>query len=343
MSITTKDIARIANVSQSTVSRCLNDSSEISERTKKRILKIANELGYQINTNARSLSARKTYTIGVVLPQFIFKHHLDTHFRSWQAEIIESLERMELDVVVSFSENRFTNQDNIKRLILTSKVDGLIILEPNLNEDTINFLETTNTPFIFCKYIPSFYENREVDSVSVNQFEGGYLAGQHLINLGHQNIMCISANYEGNEFKLRREGFNASFYDNGLQYNDDFLFMGDCSFKSGYNIVKENQKALKKITAIFAQNDLMALGAIEALKELNINVPADIAVIGFDDIELCTFYKPYLTTVHQPIKEIATLTCKRLIEKLNFPKATLKQQIKISPSLVTRDSCGISS
>lgn len=129
------------------------------------------------------------------------------------------------------------------------------------------------------------------------------------------------------------------FKDHHLQYDDDKLFYGDTTFQSGYGLIKENMDILKDVTAIFAQNDLMALGAISALQELDIKVPNEIAVIGFDDIELCTFYKPYLSTIHQPIKEIATLTCKRLSEKLNST-STMKQKLEISPTLVIRDSCG---
>jgi len=341
MAITTKDIAKMANVSQSTVSRCLNDSPMISEKTKKKVLKIAQEHGFQFNAHARSLSANRTYTIGVILPKSLFDFEGEVHFRSWQNELIESLERMEFDVIVSFFENRFTKQNNIKRLIAAKKVDGLIILEPALDDETITILEETDVPFIFCKYIPPFYKTRDVDFVCVDQFKGGYIAANHLIKQGHKNIMCISANHIGGEFGLRTEGFKAALHDNNLQYSDKMLFYGDTTFESGYRLIKDNVEMLKNITAIFAQNDLMALGSILALKESGINVPKDIAVIGFDDIELCTFYKPYLTTIHQPTKEIAALTCKRLIEKLNATESTPRQKLEISPTLVIRESCGI--
>jgi LacI family transcriptional regulator len=341
MAITTKDIARMANVSQSTVSRCLNDSPMISEKTKKKVLKIAQENGFQFNAHARSLSANKTYTIGVIIPKSLFNFGGEIHFRSWQNELIESLERMEFDVIVSFFENRFTKQNNINRLITAKKVDGLIILEPALDDETITILETTDIPFVFCKYIPPFYKTRDVDFVCVDQFKGGYIAADHLIKQGHQKIVSISAKQIGGEFELRTEGFKAALHDHNLSYNEKMLFYGDCTFKSGYQVVKDYRKRLNDFTAIFAQNDLMALGAISALKEFGIKVPSDIAVIGFDDIDLCTFYQPYLTTIHQPTKEIAALTCKRLIEKLNSKESVMKQKLEISPTLVIRESCGI--
>ena len=339
MAITTKDIAKMANVSQSTVSRCLNDSPMISEKTKKKVLKIAQEHGFQFNANARSLSANKTNTIGVILPKSLFGQGIEVYFSSWQNEIIESLEQMQMDVISSFFENRFTEQNNIERFIAAKKVDGLIIMEPSLDDKSIAALEKAEVPFIFCKYLPSIYKTKDVDFVCVDQYKGGYIAGDHLIKLGHRNIMCLSANIIGSEFEQRTEGFKAAFKDHHLQYDDDKLFYGDTTFHSGYHLIKDNIDILKDVTAIFAQNDLMALGAISALKELDIKVPNEIALIGFDDIELCTFYKPYLSTIHQPIKEIATLTCKRLIEKLNST-STMKQKLEISPTLVIRESCG---
>jgi LacI family transcriptional regulator len=339
MAITTKDIAKMANVSQSTVSRCLNDSPMISEKTKRKVLKIAQEHGFQFNANARSLSANKTNTIGVILPKSLFGQGIEVYFSSWQNEIIESLERMQMDVIISFFENRFTQQNNIERFIAAKKVDGLIIMEPSLDDKAIATLEKTEVPFIFCKYLPPFYKTKDVDFVCVDQYKGGYIAGDHLIKLGHRNIMCLSANIIGSEFEQRTEGFKAAFRDHHLQYSGDKLLYGDTTFHSGYRLIKDNFDILKDVTAIFAQNDLMAQGAISALKEFDIKVPNEIAVIGFDDIELCTFYKPHLSTIHQPIKEIATLTCKRLIEKLNST-STMKQKLEISPTLVIRESCG---
>ncbi|MGM7724128.1 LacI family DNA-binding transcriptional regulator [Metabacillus sp. Hm71] len=339
MAITTKDIAKMANVSQSTVSRCLNDSPMISEKTKRKVLKIAQEHGFQFNAHARSLSANKTSTIGVILPKSLFGQGLEVYFSSWQNEIIESLERMQMDVIISFFENRFTKQNNIERFIAAKKVDGLIIMEPSLDDKAIATLEKNEVPFIFCKYLPPFYKTKDVDFVCVDQYKGGYIAGDHLIKLGHRNIMCISANIIGGEFQQRTDGFKAAFKDHDLEYDGDKLFYGDTTFHSGYRVIKDNIEIIKDVTAIFAQNDLMAQGAILALKELDIKVPNEIAVVGFDDIELCTFYKPYLSTIHQPTKEIATLTCKRLIEKLNST-STMKQKLEISPSLVIRESCG---
>ena len=340
MSITTDDIAKIANVNQSTVSRCLNNSPLVSEKTKRRILQIAKENNFQFNSSARSLVTKRTNTIGIIFSKRLVDHGFDVHFRSWQDALIERLGQLGFDAIVSFSENEFTGQNNIKQLITAKKIDGLIILHSSLDKGTIDFLEESNIPYIFSKYLPDNCKTKDVDYVYVDQLKGGYLATEHLIKLGHERIMCISANTDGGEFVLRTEGYKGAIYNNNLSFSKDLLYFGDSTFNSGYNIIKESDAVLKNITAIFAQNDLMALGAMSALNELRINVPNDIAVVGYDDIELCTYFKPHLTSIHQPTKEVAILTCKRLVGALNSKGSSVKQKLSIQPKLIIRQSCG---
>ncbi|VBB05233.1 Hypothetical protein LUCI_0440 [Lucifera butyrica] len=340
MPITTKDIAKLANVSQSTVSRCLNNSPVISEKTKQRVLKIAQEQGFQFNASARSLSTSKTRTVGIICLKRMFDHDHDVHYLAWQDALIENLEHLEYDVIISLLKNRFTGQNNIRKLITARKIDGLIILQQELDTESMAILEEANIPYIFCKYLPTLCRTKDVDYVHVDQFKGGYLATQHLIDLGHKRILCISANVSGGEFERRTEGYKAAFQDNTLSFSSNPVLFGDATFHSGYQLIKDNRDALKGITAIFGQNDLMALGAISALKEMQINVPEDIAVVGYDNVKLCTYFQPYLTSIHQPFEEVALLTCKRLIESLTCGQSSVKQRLAVQPKLIIRESCG---
>ncbi|WP_094552063.1 LacI family DNA-binding transcriptional regulator [Petroclostridium xylanilyticum] len=340
MAITTNDIAKIAGVSQSTVSRCLNNSSLVSEKTKKRIKKIAEELGFEFNANARSLSTSKTGTIGVIYPENFADFSINFYFSSLHNQLRESLEREDLDLIVAFSKNRFTGKNNIKKLITRKKIDGLIIVHSQLDDETLSFLNNSKVPFVFLHHYLSLDDSEDADVIYTDHFKGGYLATEHLIKLGHQKIMCISAVGEGDEFKLRTQGYKAALSNYNLSFDEQLLFYGDITFQSSYRIVKENVEKLKKISAIFAQTDMMALGAMEALRELHIEVPQDIALVGYDDIELSTCFKPYLTTIHQPREEISLLACERLIELLNSNKPIKKRKIAIQPKLIIRESCG---
>lgn len=339
MSITTKQIAEIAKVSQSTVSRCLNNSPFVSEKTKRKVLKIAQEHGFQFNANARSLSTNKTYTIGVIISRIQTDYGLDINFRYWLDEFMKKLGRFDYDIIVSLFDES-SSENSIKKFISAKKVDGLVLLIPEIDHDTAAFLENSEVPFIICKFMPDAYKSKEVDYVYVNQFKGGYLAGDHLIKLGHQNILCISADVGGDEFKQRTEGFKAALADHSVEYNERLVLYGNTTFKSGQQLIKENMHLLKDVTAIFAQNDLMALGAISVLKDEGIEVPKEIAVVGFDDIEMCEFFRPYLTTVQQSATQLAELTCDRLVSVLNSDKDGVKQTIAIEPKLIVRESCG---
>jgi LacI family transcriptional regulator len=340
ISVTTKSIAKIAGVSQSTVSRSLNDSNLISEDTKKKVKQIAKELGFEFNANARSLKTSNTGTVSLVYPENFDDFSLHLYFSSLYNQIRESLEKADLDLIVTFLRNRFTGQDSIKKLVSRKKVDGFIIVQSNLKREILNFLKQSKIPFVFLHLYPSAYNTQEVDAVYTDHFKGGYLAAEHLIGLGRKKIICLAVAGREAEFFMRTKGFKAAHEDYGLVAPKDFLFYGDRSFKSGYQSIITRQSTLKKVDAVFAHTDLMALGVIAALKELHIGVPEDIAVVGYDDIELCTYFHPYLSTIHQPREEIARLTCERLIELLSTKKPTQAKKLAIEPRLIVRESCG---
>jgi LacI family transcriptional regulator len=342
MSITTKQIAELAKVSQSTVSRCLNNSPLVSERTKRKVLKIAREHGFQFNANARSLSTNKTNTIGFVFSQIYTKYGVDINFKSWLDEIMKNLEDRGYDVIISSFRSKTAKQyqNSIKKFITAKKVDGLVIMTPELDEETVEFLEKTNTPYVLSVFRPDSFASKEVDYIYVDQFKGGYLAAEHLIKLGHRKILSISADIEGDVFPLRTAGMKAAFRDYGIEFDEKLLIYGDTTFKSGKRVIQENFDLLNGVTAIFAQNDMMALGAISALQQRGIEVPRDMAVVGFDDIELCELFRPYLTSIQQPAPELASLTCERLVAQLKSKKGGTRQPVAIEPRLIVRESCG---
>jgi LacI family transcriptional regulator len=339
MSISTKDIAKIANVSQSTVSRCLNDSPMISQKTKDKVKKIADEYGFQFNASAKSLKSNKTGSVGLIIPKKRGDFE-NIHFRAWQDSLMENLEQIGFDVIISFFENHNTGQNNIMKLVRSKKVDALILLQPKLDEETMGFLEKTKIPYVFCKYFPDGCKAKNIDYIHVDQFEGGYLATSHLIRLGHRRIMTITADFEGGEFELRQQGYEAALREHAIPVSHDFMLKGDGTFQSGFDLITKNSSLINEITAVFALNDAMAIGAISALKELGFHVPDDIAVVGFDDIELGTYFHPYLTTVSQPTKEVAKITCDRLEMLMNPKDSWTSQKVTVPPKLIIRESCG---
>lgn len=344
MPVTIKDIAQIAGVSFSTVSRSLNDSNLVADATKKQIKDIAKNLGFEFNASARCLSTQRTGSIGVIYPESFEAFHINLFYNSLHNQIRKTLEREALDLIVAFSKNRFDgDSSNIERLVKSKKVDGLIIVSPILDEvdkDALLLMKNQGIPFVFLHHYPNdpcFSE--EANVFCTDHFIGGYRATEHLIKNGHTHIACITAEGNMDEFSNRTAGYKAALNQYNIKFAENILFYGDRSFQSGYEIIMSNQSKVKDISAIFSQNDLMALGAIKALTELQCNVPEDIAVVGYDDIELLAFFKPFLTTIHQPREQIAVLACETLINLMKDNK-TRKRNLLVEPSLMIRESCG---
>ncbi len=342
MSITTKDLALLAGVSQSTVSRSLNDSPLISQSTKDRILKIAGEQGFEFNASARSLITNRSNTIGIIYPNDFMDYSSNLYFSTFHGQLQKSLEKENMDLIVAFANNRFSDASNIKKLIIGKKVDGLLIACTTLSSDTKLFLKSSRIPYVFLHHYPDDPDFEGVDKVYTDHLRGGYLATEHLLKRGHRKIATITTEeYEGQEYKLRTEGYRTAhhFYDREI---DESLIIreGGCYFQSGYDGVMNHREIFRKATALFAQNDMVALGAREAFMELSIRIPQDIALVGFDDIELSTYFKPRLTTVHQPLEQMTQLACRHLLDRINSGKSGITKDVKLQPTLVIRESCG---
>ena len=201
-------------------------------------------------------------------------------------------------------------------------------------------MEDSKVPYVFLHHNHSLPKSIKSDIFYTDNFLGGYLAVEHLIKIGHKNIMTITSHANSKEFNERTRGYFEALKAYGLQENKEYIFYGYSDINSGYNIVSENLEFIKtnNITAIFAQTDLMAIGCMEAFKEYGISVPDDISIVGFDDLDFIMSFKPNLTTIHQPREELAVLSCERLIQLINSTGSEKKVDIMLKPKLIVRDS-----
>ncbi len=337
MPITIKDIAKIAGVSHSTVSRGLNGKPGVSDEMREKIKQIAGDLGFEFNANARSLITTKTGTIGIIYDEENYESTLHIYSMGLLRYMRKSLERENLDAIITFSRNQFTGNDNIEKLINKRKVDGLIIISSRVDLKTIRFLKDIKLPFVISHQAPD-EKFGDVDSVYCDHFAGGYMAGEHLVKQGCRNPVCITRKEKRKEFLMRTEGFIAGVRDGGVDISESSILHGGYSFREGYSTVMENIDLIKKTDGIFVHTDLKALGVISALNDLGISIPQDICVAGYDDTELCTFIKPNLTSIQQPSEKISILTCERLIELLNGVKRVKTKTTILPPNLIVRGS-----
>ena len=337
--MTIHDLAKLAGVSVATVSRSLNNSPLVKEETKQKILNIAAKVSFELNASAKGLATSKVDTIGIILPPEYDKFGQQLYYSSLVSDLRGTLERANYDLIVTFSTNRFTGKSNIISLVNRKKVDGLIILRETLEQNILDFLEKKNVPYIFSHYPPSS-EDFSFDAVYSDHLWGGKLAGEYLASLGCHRIVCISAENRANEFILREKGFCKALAAHGIEFSEENILRSPLTIEDDYSIVTEHANKFKRADAVFAVTDLLAFGAISALKEMGLNIPKDISIIGYDDIPLSSMLRPTLTTIHQPREEIAKKTCKRLIERIqHVENSPVKIREMIRPYLVVRESC----
>jgi LacI family transcriptional regulator len=335
--VTIKDIAEIAGVSFSTVSRSLNDSSQVSEKTKKRICQIAEDLGFEFNAGARSMITSRSGTVGIVLPEQYTLVNVNVYHGMLMNSLRTYLEKADMDLIVTYQKNHFSGQNNIKRLITRKKVDGLILLEEYIAPETLEFLLARSFPFV-CTHYPPVEVTEDQDVVFTDHYVGGRLVAEHLLHAGRRSFLLLAVETFHQEFELRERGFVDTVEKAGFQVD---RITSNSIFDDAKVVMREHLDLVKAKDALFAINDLMALGAIRTLKDEGVRVPEDIAIVGYDDSEFARYSSPSLTSIHQPREELAHISCDRLFLQMERQKSEeeyLKKRISIQPVLIKRES-----
>lgn len=329
----------MAGVSHSTVSRSLNDSPRVKEETKAKIRAIAEKFDFEFNAGARSLSTRKTGTVGIIHPELYNDYSGSIFSNSLISELMKRLDQSGIDSIPVFSENRENFSSNIRRLTRQQKVDAFIIVDSLVSVEDWKFISKFKIPTIQFHYRPKYNPPEAINYIYSDNIVGGRLATDFLIEHGCKNIMCITIKSEHPEILDRLEGFFLSMKQHNLEVDKNLIFQEECTLFNGEKIIREFKDRLNKVDGIFVHADIMALGVINELERLGIRVPEDIRVIGYDDIELGTYFTPKLTTIHQPKEVLAEKAFSRLKEIMGHTpdSGEILQEI-VAPYLVVRDS-----
>lgn len=322
------DIAKAVGVTQTTVANALSGKGNVSEATRQRILKCAEEMDYRPNEIARSLAQGKTYTLALILPR------ISTPFYPEIAEAIEST-AMEHDyqlLLCNTHDDPVLGQRYLERLI-SRLVDGLIVMGASVPLDDIVAQVARGLPIVLCDW----QENEAPDgipNVSVDFHRAGALAARHLIELGHRRLAVI---VDEPMQILRLEGFRAFAAQAGISVDPPYVQQGYSTIESGYTATKTLLDLTPRPTAIFATTDWMALGAMRAVVEAGLRVPHDISIIGLDDIVMSAHVSPALTTVAIPKQQLATEAMAILLGHIAGQNNELSSVI-VPPYLVVRQS-----
>lgn len=319
------DVATHSGVSHQTVSRVLNGHKSVTEKTRKKVLKSVKELGYRPNLTARALVTGKTATIGVLSHDTTLFGPAST-LHSVQSAARENGYRTTIYSLKS--EDSESIVSGISELI-NDGVDGIVIIAPQIRGTK----EVSNVIGNFPAVLVENESSAALPSVNVDQLYGAFELTRHLISLGHKTIAHISGPKDWYETSKRIQGFKKALSENKLE--NSFIWEGDWSARSGYELTKKIIKN-KKITAIFAGNDAMALGALKALSEADLNVPNDMSLVGFDDLPESQFLTPALTTAKQDFHAVGDQALGILLGLINNSKG--RMNVAIKPEMVIRAS-----
>lgn len=330
--ITIKDIARKLNIAPSTVSRALKDHPDISQSTKKAVLDLAQKLDYQPNTVAQGLRKSKTYTIGVIVPEIV--HYF---FSSVISGIEEVAYDRDFHVMICQSNENFQREVMITRALMRSRVEGILV---SISKNTTDF---SHFQTLIDRGIPIVFYDRNCDqirtsSVVVEDYEGAFSATEHLIDIGAKKIIHLCGPERLEISANRIKGFRDAILSHNLPFDEKQLVRAD-TYKNGYLATKKILQQSDRPDAIFAVNDLTAIGAMKAVKDAGLTIPDDVAIVGFsDDPTLTEVLDPPLSSVNQPGFEMGKVATELLFKKINGESGDSVERKTLKTNLIIRGS-----
>lgn len=328
---TIKDIARKLKISPSTVSRALKNHPDISEATKKAVNDLARKLNYQPNAVALSLKQSRSNTIGVIIPEIV-------HY--FFSSVISGIEDVAYDagfnVIICQSNERYDREvENVKTL-LAHRVDGILVSvsKETRNYDHFQYIRKNKIPLVFYDRIAP---GIKTDQVIIDDFDAAYQATKHLTDIGRKRIAHFTAPQNLLIAQQRKEGYLKAIEEAGLKTGEDLIFQAD-SFEKARTTVLDIYKNKIEIDGIFAVNDLTAIGAMQTLLKRGINVPEEVAVVGFSDGRFSGITDPTLTSVDQHGYEMGTVATEMLLKRITSEKDYSSRTQVLNANLIVRES-----
>lgn len=328
MGVTIKDIAKIANVSHTTVSRALNNSPFINEDTKKKIVDLAKELNYVPNYNAKGLVRSKSNNIGI-----FFSSISEGTSSSFFHDVINGINKVinkEYNLVI-----RGIDECSSSNIIDKQNFDGIIVVSQSQKDD--EFIK-----MIISKEIPVVVINRvifqdNIYNILSNDTKGAYEAVSYLIENHHRDIALIEGNKDFESTIYRRRGYVRALEDNNIIVNPEYIVSGSYNLKSGYENMNKLLSLGNRPTAVFCANDDIAIGAMKAVLANGLSIPEDVSIIGFDNSKFCDYVVPALTSVNKNSNEISKRGAEKLLEIMADSKSKV-DKIYIDAEVIKRDS-----
>lgn len=325
-----KDIARFAGVSTSTVSHVINKDRFVSEAIKERVETAIKMLNYAPSALARSLKLNRTRTIGMLI---------SASSNPFYSELVRGVERScferDYSLVLCNTEGDEQRMNRNLETLMQKRVDGLLLLCTETHQPSREMMQRyPSIPAVIMDWAPF---DGDSDVIQDNSLLGGELATRYLIDKGYTRIACITGPLDKTPARLRLEGYRGAMMQAGLNIPESYEITGDFEFSGGFEAMRKLLALPLPPQAVFSGNDAMAVGAYQALWQAGLRIPQDMAIIGYDDIELARYMMPPLTTIHQPKDELGELAVDVLIHRMAQPDME-QQRLQLTPVLTERGS-----
>lgn len=332
MTPTLEEVAQIAGVSRSTVSRVINNHPNVRAETRERVWQAIQECGYQPHAVARSLVTNRTRIVGMVIPETVTTLFTDPFFPLLLQGATEACNTHHYQLLLSLFNDPAGQEKTYQRVMRSGYVDGVIVASASLQDPVIPSLLRDGIPFVSVGRHP----DEQINYVDVDNVNGARMAVEHLIQLGHRRIGTITGPLDMTSGQDRLQGYRQALAAHNLPIEEELIVEGD--FREGGGVTGMQRLLSASPSAVFVASDIMALGALKALREENLRVPQDISLVGFDDIPLASALEPPLTTVRQPVRRMGTLAVEMLLDLIEHPGAG-PRRIVLPTQLVIRKSC----
>ncbi|SAL68593.1 LacI family DNA-binding transcriptional regulator [Caballeronia humi] len=329
---TIKDVAAIAGVSFTTVSHVVNNSRPVSADVRAKVERAIRELDYVPSAVARSLKARSTATIGLLVP-----NATNPYFAELARGVEDGCAKNGYCVFFCNSDDDPAKQRNYLRVLQEKRIDGLVIASAGEDAVLAQSLAHSREPLVI---VDRNIEGISADLVQIDHEKGAYLATKHLLQLGHSEIGCITGPVSTAVSAMRVHGFIRAMAERGIEIEPNAIVESDFSATGGYAAASQLFDTLKP-SAIFACNDMMGIGALRAAAERKISVPGDCSIIGFDDVELSRYTYPALSTVGQSVRALGEMAAQTLIDRIMGKIPTNTRRRVVAPRLIWRESTAV--
>ncbi|MCM5663399.1 LacI family DNA-binding transcriptional regulator [Galbibacter mesophilus] len=326
------DIAKALNITAATVSRALNNNSRISKATRDLVVKKAAEMNYEQNRLALALKSGKSKNVGVVVP-YIDRNFFSTVIRGIEEELYPLGYHV---IICQTHENEEKEIETISNL-LNAQVDGVLMSVSKTTQKTVHFQSVLNKdiPLVFFDRVK---EMKGVSTVTIDDYEVAYEATEHLIEQGCKRIAHISGDWKLAIYKHRFKGYKKALEDYGISYNSDYLIKAKSEIGDGQNAIEKLFKLKEIPDAVFCSSDYIALGALQKLKELNVDVPSDFCVVGFSNEPFTQFLELSISSIDQVPRQMGKTAAKVFLEQLENEQGKIEKKVALKATLEKRKS-----